>query len=294
MLLVILAALGGCAAQPQGGDLVLVTDDLGRTVQLPAAPQRVLTLAPSVTEVVFAAGAGDKVVGVTTADDYPPTVASLPRISALPVDFEAIVALRPDLVLASDQINSPQDAATLAAVDVPVYFMGVRSLDGVLVAIRTVGGLLGTSAVASRVADSLGASLAALRALTDSITVRPSTLLLIGDKTLYAFGRGSYTHSMISLAGGVSITEGHDTTAPILKDEYVLARRPEVIVITAGTDYEPSMLLEHHPTWDIVPALQQGRMYGVPGDYFVRPGPRLIAGAWHLAWRLHPSVVPAP
>jgi len=275
----------GCAPPASDTDNVLVTDDLDRTVSVPTSPNRVLSLAPSLTEILYAAGAGHKVVGVTTADDYPPALTSLPRFSALPVDFEALVALEPDLILASSQINSPQDANTLAAVGLPVYFVDIQTLEGMLQSIRTVGALLDTRAEADHTADSLFALLDSLGTLTASVSSRPSTLFLIGGTTLYAFGKGSYMHSMIALAGGSSVTEDHDMAAPILTDEYVLTRKPEVIVTTSTKEE----LLLHHPTWNILPAVQKGHIYTVEGAHFLRPGPRLVLGAWQLAALLHPD-----
>ena len=294
LLLVSCLLLCGCGPANTGDSMAMATDDLGRQVHVPVSTNRVVALAPSLTEILYAAGAGAKVVGITTADDYPPEVASLPRFSALPVDFEAIVALEPDLVLASDQVNSTQDATSLAAVGLPVYFVGIRTLDDMLLSIRTVGQLLGTGSEANRVADSLGASLAALAALTSTVAFRPRTLVLVGDATLYGFGKGSYMHSMIALAGGESITASHDMTGPILTDEYVLMHRPEVIIGAFGPGYEPEAILEHHATWDIVPAVQEERVYSVRGDYFLRPGPRLVAGAWQMAALLHPGLVSSP
>ncbi len=290
----LLAVLCGCTQPDADKPLIPVRDDLQREVRVPVSPDRVLSLAPSLTEIIYAAGAGHKVVGVTTADDYPAVVLSLPRFSALPVNFEAVAALEPDLILASDQINSPQDAATLAAIGLPVYFVGVRTLDDMLKSIRTVGYLLGTSPAANRTADSLEASLAALADRTAAVQIRPSTLFLVGDATLYAFGKGSYMHSMIALAGGKSVTRDHNMASPVLTDEYVLTRKPEVIIGSFGMDHSSETLLEHHRTWDLVPAIVQGRVYSVPGDYFLRPGPRLVTGAWMLVALLHPDLVPSP
>ena len=279
----------GCRQQGEADGAIY--DDLGREVALAVTPARVVSLAPSITEIIFAAGAGDKLVGVTTADDYPPAVAELPRFSALPVDYEAIVALEPDLVLASDQINSPQDAGTFAEIGIPVYFVAIRTLDDVLSSIRTVGGLLGTEVAAAQTADSLGASLAALEALTKGVEAQPSVLFLASDATLYAFGVGSYMHSLIALAGGTSVTKSTPTAAPILSSEFVLTRKPEVIVTSLGPGYDHHALLMKHPTWDVIPAVQNGRVYGVVGDAFVRPGPRLVEAAWQMASQLHPDLV---
>ena len=284
----------GCRNTPDTASrTTLVTDDLGRSVEIPHTVERVVTLAPNLTEVVFTAGAGHKLAGATAVDNYPPAVETLPRFSVLPVDFEAIVALKPDLVLATDQVNSLNDATTFDALGLPIYFFSYNSLDGMLQSVRTAGTLLGTSARAAKAADSLEASITALRRLTHSLETRPTTLFLIGDETLYAFGQGNYIHDVIALAGGESLTAEFETRAPVLSDEYVLTRKPEVIVGAFGEDYDPAQLLALHPTWDIVPAIRNGRVYGLNPDHFLRPTPRLVEGAWRMAERVHPALFQA-
>jgi ABC-type Fe3+-hydroxamate transport system substrate-binding protein len=252
---------------------------------------RVVSLAPNLTELVYAAGAGSTLVAVTKSGDHPPTVDSLDHVSALPVDFEGIVAKRPDLVLATDQINPPGDTETFDAVDVPIYFFSFGSLDDVFGALRTVGDLLGTEAVARDSARALERRVAALRTRTDSLdeTERPRVLVLIGDETLYSFGQGSYIHEMVRLAGGRSITASIKTTAPTLSEEYVLNEKPDVIVGAWGSNYDPNRLLELHPTWDVVPAIRQDRVYSLPSSLLLRPGPRLVQGTRRMAALLHPD-----
>jgi len=291
--------LVGCGSSDTDRSRSTVTDALGRTVQFDRPVDRVVSLAPNLTEFVYAAGAGSTLVAVTESGDHPPAVNRLDHVSALPVDFEGIVAKRPDLVLATDQINPPGDTETFDAIDVPIYFFSFGSLDDVFGALRTVGDLLGTEAAARDSARALEQRVAALRARTDSLdeAERPRVLVLIGDDTLYSFGQGSYVHEMVRLAGGRSITASIETAAPTLSEEYVLNEKPDVIVGAWGSDYDPDQLLALHPTWDVVPALRQDRVYSLPPSLLLRPGPRLIQGARRMAARLHPdrfdSVPPA-
>ncbi len=268
------------------------SDALRRSVPVPRPVDRVVTLAPNLTEIVFVAGAGSKLVGVTTADDYPPAVDTLARFSALPVDFEAIIALQPDLVLATDQVNTPRDAETFGALEMPVYFFSFSTVEDVLESIRTVGTLMGTTATATAATDSLRASLDALRARTEAVTPRPRVLFLIGDATLYAFGAQSYIHTLIQHAGGTSVTADLDAQAPTLTEEYVLTQQPDVIIGAFGADYDPDQVLDLHPSWDVVPAVQNGWVYSLDPNLLLRPGPRLVEGAWQMAHRLHPNRVP--
>jgi len=296
VLLVSLVGGVGCQSPdaPAGPDAV--TDALGRSVSLDRPVERVVSLAPNLTELAYAAGGGSRLVAVTTADDYPPAVDTLDRVSALPLDFEAVTAQNPDLVLATDQVNPPGDTETFAALDIPVYFFSFASLQDVFDGLRTMGTLLGTPRAARDSARALEARMAALRARTDDLPARerPRVLVLIGDETLYSFGEGSYVHTLVEAAGGRSITASIDNKAPTLSEEYVLTEQPDVIVGAWGPDYDPATLLKHHPTWDVVPALQNDRVYSLPSSLLLRPGPRLVEGAWRLATHLHPSRVSAP
>lgn len=268
-----------------------VTDDLGRTVTITQPVDRVLTLAPSLTELVFAAGAGDKVPAVSVVDNHPEAVHDLPRYAVLPVDFEAIAAYQPDLVLAIDQVNSPNDATTFADLGIPVYFFAYHDLAGMIASLRTLGDLAGTAEKANAAADSLEARIEQLRAQTADLDP-PKTLFLIGDETLYAYGKGGYTNDLVRLAGGESVTETIEAPMPVLSDEFVLTARPEVIIGAFGESYETQQLLRHHPTWHNLPAVRSGRVYSLDPDLLLRPGPRLVEGAWQMARLLHPDVFP--
>ena len=292
-MLVGLLAMAGCRSSPESARdaaSVPLVDDRGRTVAVDLPVERVQSLAPNLTELVFAAGGGDALVGVTTADNYPPHVDSLPAVSALPVDFEAITALNPDLVLATTQVNVPRDAETFASVGLPVYFFSFETVQDVFDAVRTLGTMLGTEAAAQQQTDRLAARLDSLRARTADAE-RPRVLVLIGDDTLYAFGGDSYIHTLVNAAGGHSITASMEAAAPTLSDEYVLEERPDVIIGAWGETYDTSQLLDLHPTWDVVPAVQNGRVYSVHPDLLLRPGPRLVEGAWQMAAALHPDLM---
>lgn len=293
VLCIILLVCAGCDTSP--APEATHTDALGRSVAVPDSVQRVVPLAPNLTELTVAAGAADRLVAVTVSDDYPPSVVdSLPRVQTLPVDYEALVQNTPDLVLATDQVNSPGDADPLTQMDVPTYFLSFNSVDAIFDSIETLGTLLNTASTAQATADSLRASLRALREATASAD-RPRVLVLVGDDTLYAFGGPSYVHTLIEAAGGTSITDHFESAAPTLSEEFVLQEAPDVIIGLFGADYNPERLLELHPTWDAVPAIQNSRVYSIDADLVSRPGPRVVQGAYRIATLLHPNRdLPAP
>ena len=250
---------------------------------LPTTVSRVATLAPGVTEIVVAAGGLDVIVGVSNADTYPPAVLDLPNYSALPVNFEAVTALEPDVVFATTQVNNARDASVFATLDIPVFYLASRTLEDVLDSIERVGLVLGTSQTASDALVSLRERIATLQSRHDPEDIRPSVLFLISTEALHSFGPESYVHDLIELAGGRSVTSDLDVETPILSDEFVLSVSPDVIVGTFGEDFSLDTLLRHHPTWTLIPAVQRNRVFSIDADLILRAGPRIIDGAEHLS-----------
>ncbi len=285
LLLGVASVLGCTAPSPPA----TYTDDLGRAVALPPQPQRIVTLAPNLTEIVHAAGAGDQLVGISTVDQYPPDLLHLPRFSLFPINFEAVTALNPELAFATDQVNRIEDADALASLDIPTVFFRFDQLDDIFSAIEKAGTLLGTEAVAQSKATSLRQRLLNVRAMTDTLQARPKTLLLVGDSTLYAFGRDSYTDLMVRYAGGQNLTAVFEGQSALLSEEFVLTEKPEVIIGGFGTDYDVRRLLALHPTWDVLPAIRDGRVYSLDPDLLLRPGPRVVDAVEQMVRLIHPA-----
>lgn len=283
-----LAILSGCGEPPDARPSDLI-DDLGRTLEISRPVERVLTLAPNLTELLFAIGRGEVLVGASPADTYPPGLDSLPQFGTYPLDAEAVVALQPNLVLATDAINNPDDAVALAEAGIPTYFFRFTSIDDVPRAARRLGELLDARPIADSVASAFEARMESVAAQTES-REHPRVLLLIGDETLFAFGDASYTQRLIEIAGGESVTAHFEGEAVTLSEEFVLEALPDVIVGAFGPDYDPATLSDLHPAWGPVPAVQNGRVYGIDPDLLLRPGPRLADGAETLARLLHPGV----
>lgn len=297
VLLCVLFLAAGCtsdAPSPESSTDTtrVVTDDLAREVEYPVPTHRIIPLAPNLTEMLFAAGAGDRVVAVGPSDDVPAAVDSLPHVSVLPIDFEAIVSFEPDLILATTQVNATRDADTFQSLGTPVYFFSFPTVQSVFDGIRRIGMLAGTQDIATDSAEALSRQFDDIRTRSarhiEDRSDRPRVLVLAGSDVLYSFGKESYVHTLVEAAGGSSITSDLDASAPTLSEEYVLSARPDVIVGAFGDGDLPEALLKHHPSFDILPAVQDGRVYTLPGGLLFRPGPRLVDGARHLSDLLHP------
>ena len=281
LALVLLVAVAGCRQGPEASETTRTfTDDLGRTVRVPARPQRVVPLAPSLTEMVAAAGGLDRLAARTPYCDHPAAALGLPTVSTYPLDRERVLALGADLVVGTDQINDPGEGDALAALGVPAVYLHFGALADVPRGLRTLGRLLGTAPVAERAARRFEARLAA-RPAADSASA-PDVLVLIGDDVLYAFGGASYVHDLVVLAGGRSATAEFSGEGVTLSPEWVLDRSPDVVIVLQS-GYTADDLAAAQPTWRALPALVAGRVCGVDADLVSRPGPRLADGLDALA-----------
>ncbi len=293
VLLIILTT--GCGSEstqsvPEDGPFLTFTDGLDRRVVLNAAPERVVSIAPGATHVVRAAGGLGSLVAVTTADYNDADLEGLERVSALPLDLEAIIALDPDLILASDQVNDPAHAELFEALNVPIAYLGSDTWEDVSTSIVLTGRMLRSEDLAEAAADSLQAEREALAAITSQIEVPPTSIFLISPITSYSFGKGSYVLDLMRLAGLNPLTETFETPAPVLDDEWVLLMNPDVIVGTFG-DMDPvASLLENHPSWRSLDAIKQGKVVDVPVPSILTPGPENVRAAWHMAMKVHPEL----
>ena len=285
-VLATLLAFGAC--RPAAGGAV--QDDLGRRVALDGTPQRVLPLAPNITELVAAAAGVGRLAGVAVSDDWPAEVAGLDRFQSYPLDLEAVVALTPDLAIGSDDVNPADVADGLADLGLPAYLFQFRSVADVPRALRTLDTLLAVTGGAPAAADFERR----VATVTDAVAPfgRPRVLLLVGDETLYAFGRDSYASELVRLAGGTNVTDRYPGAAAQPSDEAVLEMAPEVIIVLSD-DYDPARLVQRHPTFAALPAVRSRRVYGLDPDLVSRAGPRLAEGLEQLARRLHPEAFAA-
>jgi iron complex transport system substrate-binding protein len=269
-----------------------VTDMLGRRVRIPGHAARIVSLAPSITETVFALGDGDRLVGVTDYCDYPPEAARKPRVGGISnPSFEAILTLRPDLVLATSESNYEEHVQRLVSLGLPVYVIRPVDFESVLESIERIGAVLGRAAAA-------GAHVAAMRRDADTIARavagagRPRVLYVVWPNPLIAPGRGTLITELLRRAGGESVTGAEPLPYPRLSLETVVERRPERIIVGRHGRETAEELLRGWERLDAVSAVREGRVYAVDGDLVHRPGPRMIEALRALAHALHPERVP--
>lgn len=287
-LLVLLLALAACRPAAPGD----VRDDLGRAVRLEAAPAAVVPLAPNVTELVAVAAGPGRLAGVSLADDFPPEVRSLPRFQSVPLDTEAVIALGADLAIGSADATPTDAADGLGALGLPTYLFAFDEVADVPRALRTLDTLLAVTGGAPAAA----AFERRVEAVASAVQMvqRPRVLLLVGasEGALYAFGRDSYASEMVRLAGGDNVTDLYAGAAAQPSAEAVLDLAPEVVIV-AAVGYDAERLLADQPAFFTLPAVQNGRVYGIDPDLVLRPGPRIADGLERLARLLHPEAFAA-
>jgi iron complex transport system substrate-binding protein len=270
-----------------------LTDDAGREVTVAAEPARIVSLAPSNTEIVCALDACDRLVGVTDFDDYPPEVADVPRVVvAAQVDVEAVVAAEPDLVLAAGNEFTPTTVIDqLADLGVPVLTLYPESLDEVIGDIELVGAALGRTDEAMALTDEMRGRVDAVVASVEGLE-RPRTFYEVSvfEGAIYTAGESSFLASLIETAGGEPITGDALSTAIELED--LVAADPEVILL-GDAAYDPTITVESvavRPGWEGMTAVVEGRVVPFSDDVVAtRPGPRIVDGLEALADAIHPD-----
>ena len=265
-------------------------DALGRTVQLRGTVERVVTIAPGATEIVVAAGGLDKLVGVSNVDSSPAAVLELPSFSVLPMDFESILALEPDLVLASSQVNDPKHARVFESLGLDVFYLDGSDWEAVFESIKVAGDLLSTREMADLTRDSLSNRISELKRITSAVATRPRSVFLISEVTSYSFGEGSYVIDLFDWAGLDLASSKMGTPSPKLSDEWMLVEDPAYIFGTFGEDFYPSLLVKHHPTWKNLKAIQSGNVFSIPHDLILRPGPGNVNASYIMAQKAHPEL----
>ncbi|KUY73718.1 cobalamin-binding protein [Burkholderia sp. RF4-BP95] len=261
---------------------VTTRDDAGNTVTLPAPAQRVISLAPHATELVYAAGGGAKLVGTVTYSDYPPAAQAVPRVGDnKALDLERIAALKPDLIVVWRHGNAERQTDALRALHIPLFFSEPKHLDDVATSLRRLGTLLGTEPVADAAAVSFSRDIAALRA---RYAARPPVTMFfqVWDRPLTTLNGTHLFNEVISLCGGRNVFAALKPLAPTVTDEAVLAANPEAIVTTsAGATRSDAPLpsLARWRAWPALTAVARNNLFAIDGDLLTRPSPRIAQGA---------------
>ena len=268
-----------------------ITDQLGRAVSLPDDPQRVVSLAPSITEIIFALGQQDRLKGVTIYSDFPEDAAKLPRVgSYVNLDLERIVALKPDLCIAIKDGNPKAVVKRLESLKIPVYAVDPRNLDAVMQTILEIGNLLNAGENAKALVQGMRFRIQRVKSQVAKAAHRPGVFFQIGISPIVSVGANTFGHELIEIAGGNNLAAG-PTTYPRFSREQVLSFSPEIFIISsmAGTGAFDRVKAQWN-RWSDLPAVRNQRIYLVDSNLFDRPAPRLVDAIELLVRLIHPEL----
>lgn len=284
-------------ATPQGVKAafpVTITDDTGRAVTIDKEPKRIVSLAPSNTEILFALGLGSNVVGVTDFCDYPAEAKEKPKMGGVKPSLEKIVASQPDLVLAIAETAGPPEVATkLEGLGVKVIVLGAKNLDGIMASIQMVGKATGKEAEAAKVVAQMKSKIDAVMSKTKGVSSKPRVMYEI-DATdpakPYTPGPNSFIDALITLAGGANIAADAKLEWAQLSLEEVVKKDPEVIILgDANYGVTPDQV-KQRPGWSTLTAVKNDRVSPIDDNLISRPGPRVADGLEAMAKLIHPEL----
>lgn len=274
-----------------GMEMHSLVDQTGRKIRVPIKPQRVVALAPSITEIIYALECQDRLKGATRFSDYPEAAQSIPKVgSYVYLDLEKIVALNPDVCIAIKDGNPISVVDRLKALDIPVFAVNPRGLDTVMQAIGHIGKLMGAEKRANQIITDMQARIAKVESEVSQIEKRPRVFFQIGISPIVSAGSDTFIHELIVKAGGRNIA-GKYTSYPRFSKEEVLELAPDILIITSMARKEVfERIKAEWEKWDQIPAVANDRVYLADSNLFDRPTPRLVDALEKLVELIHPEL----
>jgi iron complex transport system substrate-binding protein len=288
-LLSIALVLAACTT-PVQTPAQYVVDDLGRLVAINGTPQRIISLAPSNTEILFALGLGDKVVGVTMYCDYPPEAQDKEKVGDYyGPDIEKIIALQPDLILATD-FHRFDLIPALEQQGFAVFAVAPQTLDDVLESIQKIGEITGKEAEASELVKGMKSKIEEIEEQTKALEQKPRVFYMTWHDPMWTVGRNTWIDDLITIAGGVNIFSQYFESGAMVEIEWVIFLNPEIIIASEWS-YDWALNATELASTS---ASQTGRIYTFDDDLAQRPGPRLVEGLDWFAYLIHPEIFEEP
>ncbi|MEN6444287.1 MAG: cobalamin-binding protein [Methanoregula sp.] len=289
IVLMVIAIALVCGIMPTSA--ITITDDAGTVITLNATPTRIVSLAPSNTEILAALGLLDRVVGVTDVCNYPPEVKNITHIGGYSaISIEKVVAARPDLVIASD-ITPQETVSRLREIDLTVMVIAPRNIDDVIRDIRVVGNVTGTGIQADQLSANLLNRIAAA-VPSSSLSYRPTVAHVVWHDPLYVSGNDTLQNDVIVASGGTNIFSDKDGWNTVPLEEF-LVRNPDIIIVSGGDGMDPwakDVILDAfltNPQYASLSAVKNKHIYSVNADAISRAGPRIVDAIEQVAKIIH-------
>ncbi|WP_242922288.1 ABC transporter substrate-binding protein [Pontibacter liquoris] len=289
LLLALLLLAGACSGDKTTRQQALVLhDDLGRELQLAKPPRRVLALAASMTEMLYAVADTATIVGRTPQDDYPAAVLHKPLVNNYPVDYEQVLRLRPDLIFTIEGITPLEVAARLQELGVPVYYQKYNTVDDIFSGLEDIGRIMGREQQARHLTDSLRQQVAVIKKRHRQEKTPQRVLTITWRDPIYVYGRNTLLTDKLHILGAENaVQETFDQPYPALTREYILKLNPDVLLGDTPEIFEEKFF-SLYPELRRIKAYQHKRMYKPTGNLMERPSPRVVESILELEHFLYP------
>jgi iron complex transport system substrate-binding protein len=286
-IILILWVIALLAGNVFGADFV---DEVGRKISLEEKPRRIVSVAPNVTEILFALGLANRVVGVTTYCQFPPAAQKKEKIGGyINPSLERIVALRPDLVIGAAEGDLKNFVDRLAVLGIRVYIINPQDVSGVIHAIRHIGAVTFTASGAEKMAGEMQAQIEGIQKKIQG-RPRPRVLHVLSVDPLISAGQGTFVNDLIRLAGGQNIAAKATARYPRFSLEEIIRQDPQIIILSSMRSHDP-MAAERKwwHRWENISAVRCDRIYVLDADLIHRPSPRIVQGLEKMARVIHPE-----
>lgn len=276
---------------PVEGKERFFADEMGRTVKISYPPMRIISLAPSITEILFALGLDQEIAGVTDFCDHPEAASKKTRIGGfVNPSIEKIVSVQPDLIIAIRDGNRAETIDRLTELAFPVYVVDPKSLDGVITTLQNIGDIVGRQENSRKIVNEIKAKRDKTAILTRFLP-RPKVFFQIGYLPMITVGKGSLADELIRLAGGRSISENESLNYPSYNIEIVVQKAPEIIIMSSmesNRDYP--RLIKMWQNWKSIPAVKRNAIHIADSNIVDRPTHRIVEGLEAMVRIIHPEV----
>jgi len=270
----------------------LLTDEIGRKVKISYAPKKIISLAPNITEILFALELDEEILAVTDFCDYPNAALTKPRIGGfVNPSIEMIISLNPDLIIATRDGNRRETIQRLNDLGLPAYVINPKGFDGVMKTIQNIGELVGRRDEAIKIVTAMRTKRENILALTQSLP-KPRVFFQVGEAPIITVGRETIANDLIRLAGGRSISENEAINYPHYSIETIMFKAPEVIIISSMESKRDYLnAVKKWQNWKSIPAVKKNAIYVVDSNLVDRPSPRIGEGLETIVRMIHPEAM---
>lgn len=265
------------------------TDEMGRSISVDSPPQRIISLAPHITEILFDLGLGDRLVGVTQYSDYPEAAMKIERVgSYVRLNIEKIVSLDPDLVISTAGGNPREVVERLAALGLKVFVIHPKKIEDIYTNIRSIAEITGREEAGKKLAHSMKKRVDNIVHKVQGLP-RPRVFLQLGASPLLTASENTFIGDLLKKAGGRNIAGAEPARYPVYSMEAIIKRGPDVIITMLMGSERDVAAKKYWEKWPTIPAVKNGRLFHIDPSLVNRPSPRLVEGLEIVARKLHPK-----